>query len=125
MMIASLVPTDTVARRTSGWALGADPGIVEGYGEWFATVLRSVASPPRVGRPVALTPAEMSRIGQPVLLVLGDRDSLVGDPRRAATRAASIPKLETLTLPSGHLIGVERAGETNDLLVAFLTEARD
>jgi pimeloyl-ACP methyl ester carboxylesterase len=122
MMLASLVPTKAVARRTSRWALGDAPSITKGYGEWFATVLRSVASPPRVGRPVALTPEEMGRITQPVLLLLGDDDNLVGDADRAAASAASFPDVRVETLSSGHLIGVERAEETNRLLVSFLQE---
>lgn len=122
MMLASLVPADAIARMTSRWALGNAPSITEDYGEWFATVLRSVASPPRVGRPVALTPGEMKRIAQPVLLLLGDDDNLVGNADRAAARAASFPVLRVETLPSGHLIGVERAEESNRLLVDFLQE---
>lgn len=122
MMLASLVPADAIARMTSRWALGDAPSITEDYGEWFATVLRSVASPPRVGRPVALTPAEMTAIRRPVLLVLGDHDNLVGQAGRAADRAASFPDVRVETLSSGHLIGVERAEEADRLLVAFLQE---
>jgi pimeloyl-ACP methyl ester carboxylesterase len=122
MMLASLVPTDGVARMTSRWALGDAPSITEGYGDWFATALRSVASPPRVGRPVALTSEEMARIRQPVLLLLGDDDNLVGHPGRAVSRATSFPSLRVETLSSGHLIGVERAKDADRLLVAFLQE---
>ena len=122
MMLASLVPAGAVAHRTSRWALGDAPGITEDYGEWFSTVLRSVASPPRVGRPVALTPDEMAAITCPVLLLLGDHDNLVGKADRAADRAASFPNLRVETLSSGHLIGVERAEESNRLLVSFLRE---
>jgi len=120
MMLASLVPADAIARMTSRWALGDAPSITEDYGEWFATVLRSVASPPRVGRPVSLTPDEMATITEPALLLLGDHDNLVGRADRAADRAASFPDLRIETLPSGHLIGVERAEEANRLLITFL-----
>jgi pimeloyl-ACP methyl ester carboxylesterase len=122
MMLASLVPAGAIARMTSRWALGDAPSITEDYGDWFATVLRSVASPPRVGRPVALTPDEMATITKPVLLLLGDDDNLVGRADRAAERAASFPDLRVETLRSGHLIGVERADESNRLLVSFLQE---
>ena len=120
MMLASLVPADAVAHRTSRWALGDAPSIIEDYGEWFATVLRSVASPPRVGRPVALTSEEMKQITQPVLLLLGDDDNLVGNADRAAARASAFTDLRVEALSSGHLIGVERAVESNRLLVDFL-----
>jgi pimeloyl-ACP methyl ester carboxylesterase len=120
MMLASLVPTGTIARATSRWALGTDPAVGERYGLWFATVLRSMASPPRVARPVPLTDREMASISQPILLVLGDRDNLVGDPRRAASAAAAFPAVRMETLQSGHLLGVERATEVNKLSLEFL-----
>jgi pimeloyl-ACP methyl ester carboxylesterase len=120
MMVASLVPTDRVTASTSRWALGTAPAVTKGYGEWFAAVLRAVASPPRVARPVALTPDEFGRIGVPVLLVLGDRDNLVGDPGKATRNASAMPELRVETLSSSHLLGAERAVEVNDLLVDFL-----
>lgn len=121
MMVASLVPRESVARRTSRWALGSDPAVVDAYGDWFATVLRSMATPPRVPRPIALTAQEKRSITQPVLLVLGDRDHLVGEPRRAAAAAAAFPDVDIRTLGSSHLLGVECANDVNELLVAFLT----
>jgi len=69
---------------------------------------------------VALTPDEMATLTKPVLLLLGDDDNLVGRADRAADRAASFPDLRIETLPSGHLIGVERAEEANRLLITFL-----
>jgi pimeloyl-ACP methyl ester carboxylesterase len=120
MMIASLVPTRFVADATSRWAVGAAPAVVDDYGLWFSTVMRSMATPPRVARPVALTSDELRRTTQPVLLVLGDHDNLVGDPARARAVAAAIPDARTHVLQSGHLLGVEQADEVNTLLVPFL-----
>ena len=122
MMLASLVPAEGVATRTSRWALGTDPAVVEGYGRWFATVLRSVGSPPRVGRPVALSAEEMARTTCPVQLILGDRDKLVGDAARASEQASSFPDVRTETFHRGHLVGVERADEVNALIVPFLQD---
>jgi pimeloyl-ACP methyl ester carboxylesterase len=124
MMFASLVPAEAVGQWTSRWALGSDPAVVDGCGTWFAVVLRSMAAPPRVARPVALTAAEMHSIAQPVLLVLGDHDNLVGSPERAAAAAAAFPDIRITTLHSAHLLGVERAGEVNALLVHFLKGGR-
>jgi pimeloyl-ACP methyl ester carboxylesterase len=124
MMMVSMFPGDAQVGRTSRWAIGEAPAVDDGYGEWFATVLRSVASPPRVGRPVALKPDEMRRIDQPVLLVLGTNDHLVGDANRAASRAGAFPNLRIELLSGGHLIGVERAAEMNAVLGVFLDELR-
>jgi pimeloyl-ACP methyl ester carboxylesterase len=120
MMLASFVPRPSVSERTSRWALGESPAVVDAYGPWFSAVLESVASPPRVARPVALEADEFARIEAPVLLVLGDRDPLVGDPGRAAQRAAALPHVRVETLASSHLVAVERADEVNELLADFL-----
>jgi pimeloyl-ACP methyl ester carboxylesterase len=120
MMLASMVPRPSVASRTSRWALGTAAPVTESYGAWFAAVLEAVATPPRVARPVALKPEELSRIEVPVLLVLGTSDNLVGDAERAAGKATALPDVQVETLQSSHLVAVERAPEVNALLERFL-----
>ena len=122
MMMASMFPSDGRIERTAKWALGESPAVADPYGSWFATVLGAVSSPPRVGRPVALTREELGSLGMPVLLVLGDQDNLVGNARRAAHRARSIRDLRVEVLPSSHLIGVEQADAANRLITGFLTD---
>jgi pimeloyl-ACP methyl ester carboxylesterase len=125
MMVASMVPTAAVAAHTSRWALGTAPSVTDGYGGWFSAVLESVASPPRVARPIALNSEELARVSVPVMLVLGDHDNLVGDPEKAASKAAALPDVRIEALNSGHLVAVERADEVNALLVDFLPDAAD
>jgi pimeloyl-ACP methyl ester carboxylesterase len=120
MMIASVLPRPSVTARTSRWALGTDPAVTDRFGAWFTAVLEAVASPPRVARPVALEDDEFRRLTMPVLLLLGTRDPLVGDPQRAAERASALPNLRVETLASSHLLAVERADEVNPLVAAFL-----
>ena len=122
MMVASMIPRRSIVERTSRWALGSSEAVQAGYGDWFSAVLESVASPPRVARPVALTPEEFGAIEMPVLLVLGSDDNLVGDAGRAARKAAALPQVRVETLESAHLVAVEQADEVNALLTAFLGE---
>ncbi len=122
MMMASMFPSDRRVERTGRWALGSAAAVSEPYGSWFETVLKAVASPPRVGRPVALTRDEMNSLSVPVLLVLGDSDNLVGNPARAAQKASALPNLTVETLRSCHLLGVEQADEANRLMMGFLRE---
>lgn len=120
MMVASMVPRPSVTQRTSRWALGTAPSVTDRFGTWFTAVLAGVASPPRVARPVALGADELRRIAIPVLLLLGTRDPLVGDARRAAERASTLPDLRVETLESSHLVAAERAEEVNALMAEFL-----
>jgi pimeloyl-ACP methyl ester carboxylesterase len=120
MMMVNIFPSPRRVDRTVRWSIGSAPAVLDAYGHWFATVLRGIASPPRVGAPVYLRPDEWARIGVPVLLVLGNNDPLVGPPSKALRRVSAAPSLTARTLSSGHLVGVERADEVNRLLVEFL-----
>jgi pimeloyl-ACP methyl ester carboxylesterase len=96
--------------------------VADPYGAWFAEVLRAVAAPPRVGRPKLLTADEMSALQMPVLLILGDHDNLVGDPDRAAKRAAAFPDIEIDVVKSAHLVNVEQADLVNRRMIEFLED---
>lgn len=121
MMLVSMFPSEGRIDRANRWALGEEPGVSESYRMWFSTVLRSIGSPPRVGSPKALDRDEKGTLAMPVLVVLGDRDNLVGDPSRAARRSHVFPNVRVEVLHSGHLVGVERADLVNQLIVEFLT----
>ncbi len=100
------------------WALGEDPEVLQETEEWFRLVLNGVTrkGPP----PLSFTPDELKALRCPVLLILGDRDQLVGDPDAVRTLARNVPRIDIQVLNSAHLIGVEEAAEANPLLVDFL-----
>lgn len=64
---------------TFRWALGDDPYVLEETEGWFRVVLTDTV--PRESRPVTFTPAQPQPLGVPVLLVIGTRDALTGDPQ--------------------------------------------
>jgi pimeloyl-ACP methyl ester carboxylesterase len=120
LMSVGVSPSDRRVSRTAAWALGNSRPVVDGYLSWFTAVLRGVISPPPLARPESIPAADLARLAMPVLLCLGEHDSLVGRPPKAARRAASIPDLHMHVLDSGHLMGVEQAGDVNALLLDFL-----
>lgn len=120
MMTVSMFPSDSRVAKTQQWAIGPSPAVSDPYGEWFAEVLRAVASPPRVGRPKPLTAEEMAALEMPTLLILGDSDNLVGDPGRAAKRAAAFPNIDVEVVRSAHLVNVEQAERVNQKMIEFL-----
>lgn len=125
MMLVSLRPTPRRAAATQEWALGHAPAVLDGYGPWFTLVVRAVAAPPRVARPTATPPALLRTITAPALVVLGDRDHLVGPPARARTRALALPDADVHVLSSSHLVTIERADRLNQLLLAHLAADTD
>ena len=121
MMMVSMFPSGGRIERANRWALGEAPGVSEPYRMWFSTVLKGIDSPPRVGRPKALGRDEKETLAMPLLLVLGDRDNLVGDPSRAIRRSQDFPNIRVDVLHSGHLVGVEQAHLVNQSIVKFIT----
>lgn len=122
MMMVSMFPSDARVARTQRWTLGTSDAVSDPYGDWFAAVLRAVATPPRVGRPKPLNAQEMEALNIPILLVLGDNDSLVGDPVRAASRAAAFPDIRIDVVGSSHLVNVEQADRVNQKMIGFLSQ---
>jgi pimeloyl-ACP methyl ester carboxylesterase len=74
--------------------------------------------------PTELGDAELSAITCPVLLLVGDQE-MIYDPCKAVARAqATIPGIEAEVLPGvGHLLGLQRPGEVDERILAFLAAA--
>jgi len=72
----------------------------------------------------ALTPAQLSAIRAPTLVVFGTRDRMVS-PRRVASRVAALRDGRLhLVQDAGHVANEEAPDEVNPLLVEFLSSAR-
>jgi pimeloyl-ACP methyl ester carboxylesterase len=73
----------------------------------------------RTGAPRTFKASELQDLQVPVLLVIGTRDGLTGDPDKVIELAENAPDIKIEVLDSGHLMGIERAGEVNELMMAF------
>ena len=113
----SFYPYAVFRRPMVKWAFGASPRLRESA-RYFGIVLDGVLG--RYYAPRTLEPGVLSGILHPVLLVLGTRDALVGDTKKAAAYAAHIPNLQVEVLDSGHLINVEQSAAFNKLALSFL-----
>lgn len=118
IMLTQFFPLKGVQKRTIAWAFGDNPGVAGMFGEWFPLLMTETF--PRKARPVQFTADELSSLQAPVLLILGSRDNLVGDPEKSRALAQDIPDVRIEVLDSGHLIGVEKPRRVNNLLLEFL-----
>lgn len=116
--LAALFPIRPVQDVTVKWALGDDPDMLADVEEWFRTLM--AGTQPKKATPVPFTPEELASIESPVLLVLGEKDNLVGEPARAEELARHIPDLEVFVIPAGHAMGLEAPETVNQLLCDFL-----
>ena len=56
------------------------------------------------------------------LLILGDKDSLLGKPEKARSLAQNIPGIQIEVVNSGHLISVEQTDFINTRIHHFFQE---
>ena len=57
-----------------------------------------------------------------VLLLLGSRDGLVGNPAKTRTLVQEIPNVRVEILDTGHLISAEMPQRFNQLVMEFIEE---
>jgi pimeloyl-ACP methyl ester carboxylesterase len=119
IMGAQFFPLGPIQKNTARWALGDDPYVQEQAGEWFQIVLTKTA--PKEARPVTFTKEQLESMQVPVLLVIGTKDALTGDPEAVKELAKHTPEIQIEVLESGHLIGVEQKKRVNELLPAFFS----
>ncbi|MFX1520127.1 MAG: alpha/beta fold hydrolase [Promethearchaeota archaeon] len=102
------------------WALGDNPRVLEAFGEWFGLVMSGTT--PRVAAPIPFTPEQLQSIRIPVLLVLGEKDNLVGDPEKVKEFVKNVPDIQIEVLNTGHLISADQPDNVNNLIYEFLEQ---
>jgi pimeloyl-ACP methyl ester carboxylesterase len=117
IMLAQFFPLKPVQESTFRWAFSDDPRLEEEFGEWFRLTMSGL-KPTKVA-PLPLKPEQRQSISVPVLLVLGKRDNLVGDPAKATALVQDVPDIRVEVLDTGHLIGAEQPEQANDLIIDF------
>ena len=117
IMFAQLFPLEPIQERTFRWAFSDDPKLGQEFGEWFRLVMTGL-KPVKVA-PLPLKPEQRQRIQVPVLMVLGKRDNLVGDPAKATALVQDIPDIRVEVLDTGHLVGAEQPQQVNTLILEF------
>ena len=119
IMGTQFFPLGPIQKSTARWALGDDPYVQDQAGEWFQIVLTKTA--PKEARPVTFTSEQLESMQIPVLLVIGTRDALTGDPEAVKELANHTPGIQIEVLDSGHLIGAEQKERVNELVQAFFS----
>ena len=118
IMLTTMFPIYPIQRNTIHWAFGNDSDVNNAFDDWFRLILEGVI--PRQTRPKPFTSRQLQSIQKPVLLILGKRDGLVGNPEKAKNLAENIPDVQVKILDTGHLISAERPDEFNRLAIDFI-----
>lgn len=75
----------------------------------------------RQARPQPFTHQQLQSLNMPVLLLLGKRDGLVGNPENTKQLAKNIADVKVEILDKGHLISAEKADRFNTLVHDFIS----
>jgi len=118
ILFTTMFPVKPVQNSATRWAFGDDPHINEEVGEWFCFILEGVIS--RQARPQPFSEEQLRTIRKPVLLLLGKRDGLVGNPENAKRVVLSMPNVRVEVLDTGHLISAEKPDPFNALVTHFI-----
>ncbi len=118
ILFTSMFPIDPVQKSATEWAFGDNPVILKEVGDWFALILEGVIS--RQGRPQPFTQEQLKSLKMPVLLLLGTKDGLVGNPENAIQFVKDIPSIQVEILETGHLVSAEKPDLFNQLVIDFI-----
>ena len=119
MMLYTFYPYRIFSDPMVKWTVG-DTAEIGDTKDYFETILAGVLG--RYYRPRTLAKEYLEMIDVPTLLILGEKDQLVGSPEKAKKYVSCIKDLKTVVLDSGHLINVEKAPDVNKLMLAFLKQ---
>lgn len=120
IILTCMYPIPPMQDRAFTWAFGDREHIRNEVREWFYLILEGVLS--RQATPTPFTEEQFQQIKCPVLLILGLRDGLVGDPEKTKIVAQNISDVQVKILDTGHLISAEMPKKFNELVIRFIEE---
>jgi pimeloyl-ACP methyl ester carboxylesterase len=109
--------TESFKEHIFNWSLGDNPRVIDTCGEWFSLVMDGVT--PSIADPETFKPAQLREIKVPILLILGNKDNLVGDPDQVKELALCVPDIQIEVLDSGHGISIEQPEVINTMIHKF------
>ncbi|NOH02740.1 MAG: alpha/beta hydrolase [Chloroflexi bacterium] len=117
-----LFPTQSNIERTIHWALGENSS-VRAAADFIATGARNFSTY-KVAPPLPVLDDQLRKIKTPMLLMLGERDNVIGNALEIAKRARRfIPHVTVDILPNtGHMMNTEKPEYVNARILSFLQE---
>ena len=116
LTLFTFYPVEPFKRHLASWSLGNDPSL-DWCLKYFRLVLDGVQG--RFFPPATFKKDELENLKIPVLVVLGRKDNLVGDPVKVREFARRIPDHRVEILDTAHLIGVEQPKRVNALVLEY------
>jgi pimeloyl-ACP methyl ester carboxylesterase len=116
--LLTLFPAKPVQDSFVDWMIAGSDDSTDDIVAWMRMVFTGARA--KEAPPMTFTQEELAEIKAPVLLILGERDNLVGAPSTVIEYTRPIPNVESAVLDASHGIWAERAAEVDELIVGFL-----
>jgi len=113
---SQMFPLKFVQDNTIRWSFGDDPELRSQIDEWFYLVFQTA---PQQSPPITMKTEELQKVKIPTLAVLGTKDNLMGDLGAVRGLASNVPGIEIVEIESGHLMGLEKPENCNQLILDF------
>jgi len=114
--LSQMFPLKWVQDNTIRWSFGDDPNLRSQIDEWFYLVFQTA---PQQSPPITMKAEELQKVKVPTLAVLGTNDNLMGNLNAVRELASNVPAIEIIEIDSGHLMGLEKPGICNQLILDF------
>ena len=121
-----LLPTQSNIDRMIRWALGDNPQAREAFADLMKAGVDD-RSKIRLAPPLNLSDKQLRKIKSPALLMLGERDNVIGNAGEVSKRAKRlIPNVRVEIIPEvGHMMSAEKPEFVNARIPSFLQESKD
>jgi pimeloyl-ACP methyl ester carboxylesterase len=120
MMSSVLRPTDAKKERLIGRCLAGGDRVNREFRPWMRLIAGNIR--PRLGQPFHIPGSKLRMIRAPTLVILGEKDGLIGSAKAAAKRARrNINGCEIEILPrAGHVMNVDEPEFGGARVASFL-----
>jgi pimeloyl-ACP methyl ester carboxylesterase len=116
--LLTIFPIKSVQNSFIDWMVAGDKDKTKEIIDWMRLVF--VGARAKEAPPMTFSLEELEKVRAPVLLILGDKDNLVGDPQKVIEYTQVIDEIQTNIVKSSHGIWAEQSEKVNALVINFL-----
>jgi len=115
-----LFPTERNKKALTKWVLGDSQVVNDELAIYMNTAMNCAG---RLPTPSHIKKKELKKIESKTLLVLGEHDNAIGNPKKNLRYANKhFRNIEVVVMNSGHIISMQKAEQINPLILSFLAK---
>jgi pimeloyl-ACP methyl ester carboxylesterase len=116
--LLTIFPIKPMQNSFIDWMVAGDKEKTKEIIDWMRLVF--IGARAKEAPPMTFSLEELEKVNAPVLLILGDKDNLVGDPQKVIEYTQAIDEIQTNIVKASHGIWAEQSEDVNTLAINFL-----